>query len=118
MGRARCKRKAEGAFGARGWGGAPFVFAGLGERGDQQQPPSFTILTTSSNAVTETIHDRMPVILSNQDSKRWFTPGSATKELLAPFIVPFPAERMRRKRVSAAFKSVRAKGASGCWACA
>ncbi|MCH2611984.1 MAG: SOS response-associated peptidase [Pirellulales bacterium] len=57
----------------------PFAFAGLWERWQQdpEQPAieSTTIITTASNHITETIHHRMPVILSSDDLDDWLDPG-------------------------------------------
>lgn len=88
-------------------GRRPFTFAGLWERGNDTRPPSFTILTTTPNELVAKIHNRMPVMLSNESAKRWITPGPLTKETLAPFVVPFPAGRLRSHRVSSALNSVR-----------
>ncbi|MDB6095559.1 MAG: yoqW [Verrucomicrobia bacterium] len=86
----------------------PFTFAGLWERGNETRPPSFTILTTSPNELVAKIHDRMPVILSDENAHRWVAAGPMTKETLAPFVRPFPAEKMHCHRVNPAINSVRA----------
>jgi putative SOS response-associated peptidase YedK len=67
------------------------LFAGLyeawqKERGDWQT--TFTILTTTANAVLASYHDRMPVILADRDADDWMDPRApeprALKRLLAP----------------------------------
>lgn len=88
-------------------GGRPFAFAGLWERGNEARPPSFTILTTSPNELVARIHDRMPVMLSPENARRWLTPGPMTNEALAPFVVPFPPQGMHAYRVNPALNSVR-----------
>ena len=88
-------------------GGHPFSFAGLWERGGEEKPPSFTILTTKPNELLAKIHDRMPVVLSDADARRWITPGPLNPESLAPFVTPFPAARMNCYRVNQALNSVR-----------
>lgn len=59
--------------------GRPFAFAGLWERwrhpegeGEEIEPiESFTILTTTANALMKSIHDRMPVIIPRQAYELW-----------------------------------------------
>ena len=85
----------------------PFSLAGLWERGNDSRPPSFTILTTTPNELVAKIHNRMPVMLSDESAQRWITPGPLTKETLAPFVVPFPADRLVSHRVNSALNSVR-----------
>jgi putative SOS response-associated peptidase YedK len=58
--------------------GALFAFAGLWDRWmDPTGKPVETcsILTTTPNAVTSAIHDRMPVILDPDDYDLWLDPG-------------------------------------------
>jgi putative SOS response-associated peptidase YedK len=84
--------------------GEPFAFAGLWDRwkdpaGDQLE--SFTIITTTPNELTATVHNRMPVILRPQDYDRWLShpPAPAPSERapqleLLALLRPYPAERM------------------------
>ena len=85
----------------------PFTFAGIWEKGNEARPPSFSILTTSPNELVGRIHNRMPVMLSDDDARRWVAPGALTKESLAPFVRPYPADRMCSYRVNSALNSVR-----------
>jgi putative SOS response-associated peptidase YedK len=72
--------------------GAPFSFAGLWEA---WKPPSsaqplitFTIITTSANALLKPIHDRMPVMLDASGEKSWLQDAvapSAARALLKPY---------------------------------
>ena len=84
--------------------GEPFAFAGLWDRwkdpaGDVLE--SYTIITTTPNELTATVHDRMPVILRPPDYDLWLArpPRGARPEpdpqleLLA-LLRPYPAERM------------------------
>jgi putative SOS response-associated peptidase YedK len=92
-------------------GGEPFAFAGLWDRWkDPAGDPgggvleSFTIITTTPNELTATVHDRMPVILHSQDYDLWLAhpPRSSRPDPAAPFedpallalLRPYPAERM------------------------
>ncbi len=58
--------------------GAPFAFAGLGERwlsstGDVVD--SCTIVTIEANALLHPLHERMPVIIAPADYQRWLDHG-------------------------------------------
>ncbi|MGB2992829.1 MAG: SOS response-associated peptidase [Paenisporosarcina sp.] len=47
-----------------------------------------TILTTEPNDLMSTIHDRMPVILKEEDEQTWLNPAIKTIEELKPFLIP------------------------------
>jgi putative SOS response-associated peptidase YedK len=81
--------------------GEPFCFAGLWDKwlsGDREIINSFTIITTSPNALMERIHNRMPVILQREDEPRWISQhhDPSLQELLKPF----PPEMMETWPVS------------------
>ncbi|HEU0293881.1 MAG TPA: SOS response-associated peptidase [Anaerolineales bacterium] len=81
----------------------PFAFAGLWdhwESPDGSSIKSCTIITTSPNELTGSIHDRMPVILHPRDYRKWLDPAPQTPESLQPLIKPFPAEAMTAYPVS------------------
>lgn len=61
--------------------GEPFMLAGLWEQWSKGPAPveSFTILTTTPNALLEPIHDRMPVIVDEPDWDCWLN-GKGTAE--------------------------------------
>jgi putative SOS response-associated peptidase YedK len=70
--------------------GQPFAFAGLWEhwQGNGAAVESCTIITTQANAVVESVHDRMPVILAPQDYASWLsstTPIEQLHNLLHPY---------------------------------
>lgn len=71
--------------------GGPMVFAGLWEswreKGRQGAPAlrSFTILTTEANELVASLHDRMPVIVSEPDFDRWLEATGTLGEILGPF---------------------------------
>lgn len=78
------------------------AFAGLFEiRADQSGPPvvSCCLLTTSANSLVSPIHDRMPVLLKSSQYDEWLhgSPDSALR-----FLLPYPAECMRRIAVGSA----------------
>ena len=65
-----------------------FGLAGLWEPSTAEgSPPSFVILTTEPNARVAQVHDRMPVVLTPEEGRRWLDRGEdpkALRELLAP----------------------------------
>ena len=74
-------------------GGAPFVFAGLYERwnaGDEAIE-SCTIVTCDANPLCATLHDRMPVILTDDAVATWL---EAPADDALAVLVPFAASRM------------------------
>lgn len=80
-----------------------FALAGLWERskGPQGQiVESCTILTTTPNELTRDIHDRMPVILPREAYGMWLNPSFTNLAELQLLLTPYPAEDMRRYRVS------------------
>jgi putative SOS response-associated peptidase YedK len=58
------------------------------------------ILTTTPNAVTAPVHDRMPVILNPGDYDFWLDPGMNALSILTDLLNPFAAEAMRSYPVS------------------
>ena len=83
--------------------GEMFAFAGLWDRwksanGDWIR--SCSILTTTPNAVTSAVHDRMPVILDRDNNDLWLDPGMNNVEVLSELLKPYDANRMRAYPVS------------------
>ncbi|EMF46082.1 hypothetical protein B481_2668 [Planococcus halocryophilus Or1] len=83
--------------------GEPFAFAALWESWkapDGQIVNSCSILTTAPNKLMESIHDRMPVILSKADEKTWLDPRVEDVETLKALLKPYQAKDMEAYRVS------------------
>jgi putative SOS response-associated peptidase YedK len=81
----------------------PFGFAGLWETWegpDRTEVQSCTLLTTEANDLVRPIHDRMPVILSEDDYQQWLDPSVQKPELLIPLLRPHPSEPMGAYAVS------------------
>jgi putative SOS response-associated peptidase YedK len=83
--------------------GKLFAFAGLWEgwkdaSGDWIK--TCTILTTTANAVTSAVHDRMPVILEPGDYDLWLDPGMKDSTAVSELLKPFDAQGMRCYHVS------------------
>lgn len=56
---------------------------------------SCTVITTTPNALLETIHTRMPVILAEADWPAWLGEAPATDAELKALLRPFPADKMK-----------------------
>ncbi|CAG0953035.1 SOS response-associated protein YedK [Anaerolineae bacterium] len=82
--------------------GEPFAFAGLWE---QWQPPAgeplrtFTIITTSANPLIESIHQRMPVMLTPKGEQMWLD-NQASVEVWRNLLLPFEADLMKIEPVT------------------
>jgi putative SOS response-associated peptidase YedK len=80
-----------------------FAFAGLWDRWKDpsgQWVKSCSILTTTPNAVTSPIHDRMPVILDRGDYDLWLDPGMTNVEAVSEMLKPYDARVMCKYPVS------------------
>jgi len=56
--------------------GEPFSFAGLWDSWKQPDGSvlrTYTIVTADSNDLIQPVHNRMPVMLSNDDALKWLT---------------------------------------------
>ena len=84
--------------------------------GDSRGPgvDTFAVLTTSANAVTGRIHDRMPVILGDGAAlDLWLDPRTEPRALQA-LLGPAPDALLDARRVSRAMNSARADTAEAC----
>jgi putative SOS response-associated peptidase YedK len=84
--------------------GELFAFAGLWDRWKDQSGQwvtSCSILTTTPNAVTSLVHDRMPVILDPGNYDVWLDPGMNNLEAASEMLKPYDARLMRCYPVSA-----------------
>ncbi len=89
--------------------GELFAFAGLWERWKDPTGTwlrSFSILTTTPNAITSAVHDRMPVILDRGDYDLWLDPAMTNVEELAALFKSFPADLMQSYPVSSRVNQV------------
>ena len=81
----------------------PFAFAGLWETwkaADGDIVKSCTIVTTEPNELIAPIHNRMPVILSEETEALWLDPMTEKSDTLTPLLVPSPAEYLDCYEVS------------------
>ena len=86
-----------------------FAFAGLW---DQWKDPTGTviescsILTTTPNSLLANVHDRMPVILRQENYDLWLDPGFKDVKVLAELLAPFDAAKMKSFPVSSRINAV------------
>jgi len=89
--------------------GELFAFAGLwdGWRDSSGQwIRSCSILTTTPNALTASVHNRMPVILDRDDYDLWLDPDMTKIEAVSEMLKPFAARLMRSFPVSSRINQV------------
>ncbi len=82
---------------------SPFAFAGLWEQWKSSEGEvieSCSIITTAANSLVESVHDRMPVILSSKYFDEWLDPEFSDVDRLMPMLAPFAASRMKATQVS------------------
>jgi putative SOS response-associated peptidase YedK len=93
--------------------GELFAFAGLYDvwrDGEGNELYSYTIITTTPNDLVAPIHNRMPVILEQEDEQAWLDNEADSARLLA-LLVAYPADEMEAYPVSRAVNSPANEGA-------
>ena len=93
--------------------GEPMAFAGLWEAWkspEGQVVQSCTIITTSANPTIEPLHNRMPVILSDETQALWLDPLTEDAKILEPLLIPAPVELLASHPVAEIVNSVRNQG--------
>jgi putative SOS response-associated peptidase YedK len=94
----------------------PLAFAGLWEvwrgpgRDSDEELHSCTIITGSPNEKMAEIHDRMPVILSQDQWSTWLDEDQHDLDLLGKLLVPAPASIITMHKVSTEVNNVRNEG--------
>lgn len=91
----------------------PFAFAGIWETWkalDGETVRSCAIVTTKPNAFMEPIHNRMPVILSEETEALWLDLLTEEAGALAPLLIPSPPELMDSYPVSRLVNSPKNNG--------
>jgi putative SOS response-associated peptidase YedK len=84
-------------------GGELFAFAGLWDGWKDASGnwiKTCSILTTTPNAVTATVHDRMPVILDPESYDLWLDPGTQNVAAISELLKPYDASQMLLYAVS------------------
>ena len=80
-----------------------FAFAGLWDgwkNAEGQWVKTCSILTTTPNALTATVHDRMPVIVHPDSYDLWLDPGMTDVQVVSELLRPCDARLMRCYPVS------------------
>jgi putative SOS response-associated peptidase YedK len=83
--------------------GALFAFAGLWDGWKDASGnwvKTCSILTTTPNALTSAVHDRMPVILPPDAYDLWLDPGLNDVQVVSELLKPYHANAMRSYPVS------------------
>jgi len=90
---------------------SPLAFAGLWEHweGAGQAIKSCTIIVTAANSIMRPIHDRMPVILPEDQWQDWLAVETPPDELKA-LLNPYSSEHMRAWKVSKRVNSSKSEG--------
>jgi putative SOS response-associated peptidase YedK len=89
--------------------GELFAFAGLWDgwkNAEGQWIKSCTILTTTPNAMTSAVHDRMPVIFDRESYDLWLDPGMTNVQVVSDLLKPYEAQLMRCYPVSSRINHV------------
>jgi len=89
--------------------GELFAFAALWDgwkNAEGQWIRTCTILTTTPNAVTATVHDRMPVILAPDSYDLWLDPGMQNVQVISELLKPYDPRLMRCCPVSTRINNV------------
>ena len=78
------------------------AFAGIWSRYVKNGVPIYTtsILTTKANALVGEIHDRMPVVLSSIEAKKWLDNRLVDKDVLQSLLVSYDSQHMSKHQVS------------------
>ncbi len=90
-------------------GGELFAFAGIWDRwrdASDNAVETCSILTTTPNAVTSAVHDRMPVILDPDSYDLWLNPGMKDVGAASELLKPYDARLMRCYPVSSRINHV------------
>ncbi len=83
--------------------GEPFTFAGLWSHWQKPKADEIrtcTIITCPPNALLEKIHNRMPVILTDEARDVWLDPENHDGPALSGLLRPYPANEMEAYPVS------------------
>jgi putative SOS response-associated peptidase YedK len=88
--------------------GAPISLAGVIGRHDDVR--AVTILTTTPNHDLDTLHDRMPVVLSDDDARAWVGGEELAPHQLASMLAPCPDGFLQLRPASPLVNDVRNDG--------
>jgi len=72
---------------------------------------SFTVITVGANKLMESIHDRMPAILTKSNERMWLDPEIKPQDAVQ-LLLPYADQDMKAYRVSPKINSVKEQGAA------
>jgi putative SOS response-associated peptidase YedK len=110
----RTRRKQPWCFRAPGSG--LLLLGGLWEQwrprgaGPAESLRTCTIITTGANDVVGPVHDRMPVLIAEEDLDEWLSPDPLADVELDRLISPAPVETLESYRVSTRVNDAREEG--------
>jgi putative SOS response-associated peptidase YedK len=92
--------------------GGVFALAGLWDLAgkDRGQSGTFTIVTTQANELMSSIHERMPVIVSQKDIPAWLNPDCEDPLILKRYLQPYSSLRMDAFPVSSFVNDAKNEG--------
>ncbi len=82
--------------------GGPFCFAGLWETWgkDEEYTETCTVITTEANEIMQPLHDRMPVILEEEQYEMWLDPEFQDTQALEGQLKQYSSDQMLTTPVS------------------
>ncbi len=92
---------------------SPFMLGGVysvWKDAEEQEHPSFSIITTEPNELMMPIHNRMPVIIPADSFEAWLDPSNNDTDALTALLVPYPADKMKAYPVSRYVNNTRNEG--------
>ncbi len=92
---------------------APLALAGIWERwrdGAGTVLTTCSVITTDANELLRPIHDRMPVLLGEDEWSTWLDRSVDDTELLSSFLRPAPEDLLETVQVAKTVNNVRNKG--------
>lgn len=95
----------------------PFAFAGLWSSWKPRDNSSngiisCTIITTVANSILDSVHHRMPVILTPGTEDLWLESGNLSNAELRELLLPYSSEAMKMYQVSSVVNSPRNENSS------
>jgi putative SOS response-associated peptidase YedK len=90
----------------------PFAMAALWEhwRGGDSVIESCAIITTVANRMMTKLHDRMPVVLSTENTRQWIDTANSSREALLSLLVPADDNSLQYWEVSRSVNNSRNEG--------
>jgi len=88
----------------------PFAFAGIWDPPGDNLPETYCILTTEPNELVAKVHDRMPVILTQETMPRWIGDQPLAPDELKLLFKPLAADHMASRPVNRYVSNSRNQG--------